>query len=83
MEYNKWYWNVISRTNQLDVPMKLCYMEHVHTICKIITFIPIPGVLFVIKGPKCSIIPPIVKVSEQSESVHLTKVILPEHTEKM
>ena len=35
------------------------------------------------KCPKGLIVPPIVKLSEESEYARLTKIILPEHTDKM
>ena len=40
------------------------------------------GVLFVLKGPYDLRVPPIVKFSQESESVRLTKIILSKSTVK-
>ena len=40
------------------------------------------GVLFVLKGPYDLRVPPIVKISQESESARLTKIILSKSTVK-
>ena len=56
-----------------------------YDVCKTICPIYSPrarGVLFVLKGPYDLGVPPIVKISQESESARLTKIILSKSTVK-
>ena len=62
---------------------KLFFKPYVKVLDAIISRSPrAREVLFVLKGPYDLIVPPIVKISQESESARLTKIILSKSTVK-